>query len=1132
MAWLPFRTTGALAILMVVLLVHGELRIQTKGQYEEYETAIQGKRRYKREWVKFARPCREGEDNSNRNPIAKITSDFEATQKITYHISGIGIDQPPFGIFVVDRNTGEINITAIVDREVTPSFQITCRALNALGQDVEKPLILTVKILDINDNAPVFSQSIFQGEIEENSASNSLVMILNATDADEPNHLNSKIAFKIISQEPAGTSMFLLSRHTGEVRTLTNSLDREQVSSYRLVVSGADRDGEGLSSQCECSIKVKDVNDNFPTFRESQYLARIEENTLSSELLRIQVIDLDEEFTDNWLADFFFTSGNEGHWFEIETDPRTNEGILKVVKSLDYEQVQSMQLGIAVKNKAEFHQSVISQYQVQSTPLIVQVINVREGIAFRPSSKTFTVRKGISSRQLINYVLGTYQAIDEDTGEVASFVRYVLGRNDGGLLMIDSETAGIKFVKNIDRDVTFIVNKTITAEVLAIDGNTGKTSTGTIFVLVPDFNEKCPTIALEKEAVCSSSPSVVVRASPLERDKYAGPYEFSVEHQSLKLPVVWSISGRDATSALLTAPQPVSPGVYRISVMVTDSEGRRCEEPESLTLEVCQCDYRDICPNVYPTSIPNPIIGERSGRMGAAAIGLLFLGLLLLLLALLLLLTCDCGAGPIGGVTGGFVPVPDGSEGTIHPWGIEGAQPEDKVVLPLLGADVRDGAAVGAGAGGGVTAKEAIVKGSSSASFSKGQQEMSEAEGRWEEYRSLVSGGATQVTGTTGAMVTSDTFRTTRATGAAREVAGARAGTVAVNEEFLRSYFTEKAASYIGEDDMHTAKDCLLVYSQEDTESLRGSIGCCSFIEGELDDRFLDDLGLKFKTLAEVCLGRKIEMDAEIQQRAKPAREADGKVVSQSLYEQTRLNSENAYASGSSFQGPKPLHEADTEKVTQEIVTEKSVISSRQAQKVAAPLPDTLASGSVIVTETSYATGATGPPSTVVLGPQQSQGLIVTERVYAPASTLGNQQYASEGHVVVTERVIQPHGGTSGLLEDGPPLPDAHYVMVQERERFLTPSSSLQPPLAAPSVALGQNVTVTERVLTPASALQSSYQIPAETSVMSRKTVASAAGVPGSLPDSGLEESSHSNYTITTSSTRVSKQSTVQQSFS
>lgn len=345
-------------------------------------------------------------------------------------------------------------------------------------------------------------------------------------------------------------------------------------------------------------------------------------------------------------------------------------------------------------------------------------------------------------------------------------------------------------------------------------------------------------------------------------------------------------------------------------------------------------------------------------------------------------------------------------------------------------------------------------------------------------------------------------------------------------------FLFQKVASYTEEDDIHTAKDCLLVYSQEETESLQGSIGCCSFIEGELDDRFLDDLGLKFKTLAEVCLGRKIEADAETQQRAKPTRESDEKVVSRSLYEQTRLNSKNTYASGGSFQGPKPLHEADTEKVTQEIVTEKSVVSAKQAQKVAAPLPDTLASGSMIVTETSYASGATGPPSTVVLGPQQSQGLIVTERVYAPVSTLGSQQYASEGHVVVTERVIQPHGGTSGPLEDSPPLPDAHYVMVRERERFLTPSSSLQPPLAAPSVAAGQDVTVTERVLTPASTLQSSYQVPAETSVMAKKTVVSAAGVPGPLPDSGLEESSHSNYTITTSSTRVSKHSTIQQSFS
>ena len=47
---------------------------KTKGQHGEYETEVQqAKRRYKREWVKFARPCREGEDNSKRNPIAKVS---------------------------------------------------------------------------------------------------------------------------------------------------------------------------------------------------------------------------------------------------------------------------------------------------------------------------------------------------------------------------------------------------------------------------------------------------------------------------------------------------------------------------------------------------------------------------------------------------------------------------------------------------------------------------------------------------------------------------------------------------------------------------------------------------------------------------------------------------------------------------------------------------------------------------------------------------------------------------------------------------------------------------------------------------------------------------------------------------
>ena len=55
----------------------------------------------------------------------QIHSDCAANQQVTYRISGVGIDQPPYGIFIINQKTGEINITSIVDREVTPFFIVS-----------------------------------------------------------------------------------------------------------------------------------------------------------------------------------------------------------------------------------------------------------------------------------------------------------------------------------------------------------------------------------------------------------------------------------------------------------------------------------------------------------------------------------------------------------------------------------------------------------------------------------------------------------------------------------------------------------------------------------------------------------------------------------------------------------------------------------------------------------------------------------------------------------------------------------------------------------------------------------------------------------------------------------------------
>lgn len=58
----------------------------------------------------------------------------------------------------------------------------------------------------------------------------------------------------------------------------------------------------------------------------------MEENVDNVVVMRIKSLDKDEEFTDNWLTVFKIVKGNEDNLFSIETDKKTNEGILKLIK--------------------------------------------------------------------------------------------------------------------------------------------------------------------------------------------------------------------------------------------------------------------------------------------------------------------------------------------------------------------------------------------------------------------------------------------------------------------------------------------------------------------------------------------------------------------------------------------------------------------------------------------------------------------------------------------------------------------------------------------------------------------------------------------------------------------------------
>ncbi|KFO37227.1 Desmoglein-1-alpha [Fukomys damarensis] len=959
MDWPPF-TAAALLLCLVVAEVNSEFQIQVRD-YNAKNGTIKwhSSRRQKREWIKYAAACREGEDNSKRNPIAKIHSDCAANQQVTYRISGVGIDQPPYGIFVINQKTGEINITSIVDREVTPYFIIVCRALNLQGQDLERPLELRVRVLDINDNPPVFSMTTFIGQIEENSNANTLVMKLNATDADEPNNLNSKIAFKIIRQEPSDSPMFIINRYTGEIRTMNNFLDREQYGQYSLAVKGSDRDGgaDGMSAECECNIKILDVNDNIPYLEHSSYNIEIAENALHSDLAQIRVIDLDEEYTDNWVAVIFFISGNEGNWFEIEMNEKTNVGILKVVKPLDYEETKNLQLSIGVRNKAEFHHSIMSQYKLTATVVSVTVTNVVEGSVFRPGTKTYVVTSNMEA----NSKVGEFVAIDMDTGLPSTTVRYVMGSNPADLLVVDSKTGILTLRNQVTMEQYQMLNKRYQGTILSIDDSLHRTCTGTIIIDLDGSGWKTEGTSTVSVQTTKENGEETTFTEPGGETSSRGPYVITDENGG-------------------------------------GTNGER--EP-----------YQRPGDNVH---------------FGPAGIGLLIMGFLVLGLVPFLLICCDCGGAPGGGA--GFEPVPECSDGVIHPWAAEGPQPAPGDLTTICVPQIPPG--------GGVTMMECIDNSGVYTNDYYGR-----------EMQDL--GGGERTTG----FELMEGVKAPAAPDICQEYSGTlrrnsmRECREGLNMNFMENYFCQKAYAYDEEDEGQPSNDCLLIYDNESIASPAGSVGCCSFIGEDLDESFLETLGPKFKKLADISLG----IDTEYYPDPDPSwpprntepvcpQQTTGLVASghptvSHHVGATTVISENTYPSGPSVHHPMPI--SDPLGYGNVTVTESYTTSG--TLKPSVHLHDNLHGPNVVVTER-----VVGPISGADLHgmlemPDLRDGsnVIVTERVIAPGSSLPTSLTIptpiESSNVVVTERVIQPTSGMMGSLSMHPDLSNAHNVVVTER---------------------------------------------------------------------------------------------------
>ena len=142
---------------------------------------------------------------------------------------------------------------------------------------MDSTAVVNIKLIDINDNAPVFDKPPYVGHILENSKPGSLIMSVAANDYDDPTMgQNAQLRYQIAENKKFGNlDVFSINDTTGQIYQ-NLMLDREQIDKYMIEVCATD--GSGKRGCGQVTIYVDDANDQAPVFQASTYTETIGED--------------------------------------------------------------------------------------------------------------------------------------------------------------------------------------------------------------------------------------------------------------------------------------------------------------------------------------------------------------------------------------------------------------------------------------------------------------------------------------------------------------------------------------------------------------------------------------------------------------------------------------------------------------------------------------------------------------------------------------------------------------------------------------------------------------------------------------------------------------------------------------
>ncbi|MGH0173597.1 UNVERIFIED_CONTAM: hypothetical protein FKN15_066041 [Acipenser sinensis] len=209
---------------------------------------------------------------------------------ITYRIQN-GDPQHVFNLTQKINSNGSIYTAMALDRETRSQYDLIVEASDGAVDPRRSTITVSVRVLDIDDNSPVFSQASYTVNLPENSPVGTIILNLKAKDAD----LESNVTYRIRTQE--ARQLFSVNSVTGDLSVL-QTLDFETLSAagatYTFIVEAMDSGGSMPPGLATVTVKIMDMNDYSPVFRQALYRGMVAPNAVKGTVITtVSAEDLD-----------------------------------------------------------------------------------------------------------------------------------------------------------------------------------------------------------------------------------------------------------------------------------------------------------------------------------------------------------------------------------------------------------------------------------------------------------------------------------------------------------------------------------------------------------------------------------------------------------------------------------------------------------------------------------------------------------------------------------------------------------------------------------------------------------------------------------------------------------------------